>query len=73
MLPWWARRAQPAAITQVLQALRDDAVLAILQPQGQDHSLQQHLARRRADDALVALVTTRQRSAAEPKAVQVPL
>ncbi len=55
----------------MLKELRDYANHALAMQSGD--AVEQRLARRRAYDALSALAITLQRSAAEPKAVQVPV
>ncbi|MDE2092710.1 MAG: FUSC family protein [Burkholderiales bacterium] len=71
VLPSWERRRLPLAIDQVLKDLRDYAGHA-LRPQPAA-AVEQRLARRRAYDALSALAGALQRSAAEPRAVQLPI
>jgi uncharacterized membrane protein YccC len=71
VLPSWERRSLPRAIGRVLKELRDYANHALAMQSGD--AVEQRLARRRAYDALSALAITLQRSAAEPKAVQVPV
>lgn len=71
VLPSWERRTLPRAVQRVMQELRDYAGQALsVQPADE---VEQRLARRRAYDALSALAVTLQRSAAEPKSVQVPV
>lgn len=71
VLPSWERRRLSLSIGQVLKELRDYASQA-LRPQPAD-AVEQRLARRRAYDALSALAAALQRSAAEPRAVQLPI
>jgi uncharacterized membrane protein YccC len=71
VLPSWERRSLPNAIARLLKELREYAAHA-MSPQAAG-AVEQRLARRRAYDALSALATALQRSAAEPKAVRVPL
>jgi uncharacterized membrane protein YccC len=74
VLPSWERRQLPQAIHTVLKALGDYAGLALSLHAGQmADAVELRFARRRAYDALGALAATLQRSAAEPKAVQLPV
>ncbi len=74
VLPSWERRQLPQAIGAVLKALADYAGLA-LSPHGVGavDAVELRFARRRAYDALGALAGALQRSAAEPKSVQLPV
>ena len=70
VLPSWERRSLPRAIAAALKALHDYAGHAMrVSPVD---AIEQRLARRRAYDALAALATTLQRSAVEPRAMQLP-
>jgi hypothetical protein len=70
VLPSWERRSLPRAIAASLKALHDYAGHAMrVSPVD---AIEQRLARRRAYDALAALATTLQRSAVEPRAMQLP-
>jgi uncharacterized membrane protein YccC len=71
VLPSWERRQLPQAISTVLKALGDYAGRA-LSLHAVD-AVESRFARRRAYDALGALAAALQRSAAEPKAVQLPV
>ena len=74
VLPSWERRQLPQAISTVLKALADYAGLALsLNVVGAIDAVELRFARRRAYDALGALAAAIQRSAAEPKAVQLPV
>ena len=70
VLPSWERRALPATIGRLIEALRDHADRAL--PSRTEDELPQRLARRQACDTRGALAAAVQRSAAEPQAVQVP-
>ena len=71
VLPSWERRSLPRTIARALKALGDYAGDALLFEF--PDIVEQRLARRRAYEALSTLSTALQRSAAEPKAVQVPV
>ncbi len=71
VLPSWERRSLPDAIANVLKEISDYAhhALVLRSPD----PVAQRLARRRAYDALSAMAGALQRSAAEPRAVQIPV
>ncbi len=71
VLPSWERRQLPAAVHLALGAIDDYAAHALHWPVVD--AVEPRLARRRAYDALQALAGTLQRSAAEPRQVQVPV
>ena len=71
VLPSWERRHLPQALARVLKDLGDYADHALSLSSVDE--LEQRLARRRAYESLSALAAALQRSAAEPKAVQVPV
>ena len=71
VLPSWERRSLPEAIRRALAALQQYARHTLTA--GAELAVEQRLARRRAYDALGAIAAAVQRSAAEPKRVQLPL
>jgi uncharacterized membrane protein YccC len=71
VLPSWERRSLPQAVTRAVRALKDYADWA-LRAEPSD-TVAQRLARRQAYDALGAVATTLQRSAAEPGRVRSPV
>lgn len=71
VLPAWERRRLPATVRDALAAIDDYAGHVLCWPPAD--SVAPRLARRRAYDALQALAGTLQRSAAEPRSVQVPV
>lgn len=71
VLPSWERRGLPQAVTRALRALQEYADWA-LRAEPAD-TVAQRLARRQAYDALGAVATTLQRSAAEPGRVRSPV
>jgi len=71
VLPSWERRHLPQTIATVLNEIRDYAHHALVLRSADP--IAQRLARRRAYDALSAMAAALQRSAAEPRYVQVPV
>jgi uncharacterized membrane protein YccC len=71
VLPSWERRSLPQAVKRALRALKDYAGWS-LRDEPSD-TVAQRLARRQAYDALGAVATTLQRSAAEPGRVRSPV
>jgi len=71
VLPSWERRQVPQLVATVLKSLADYAGHALSVKASE--AVEQRFARRRAYDALGALAAALQRSAAEPKAVQLPV
>jgi uncharacterized membrane protein YccC len=71
VLPSWERRQVPQLVATVLRSLADYAGHALSVRASE--AVEQRFARRRAYDALGALAAALQRSAAEPKAVQLPV
>ena len=71
VLPSWERRQVPQLVANVLKSLSDYAGHALSVKVSE--AVEQRFARRRAYDALGALAAALQRSAAEPKAVQLPV
>lgn len=71
VLPSWQRRTLPKTIERTLLALQAYAALA-LSPDGGD-AIAQRLARRKAYDALGAVVAAVKRSTVEPERVRLPV